>query len=114
MTWEGSILARGERLELGDGRQLRLLSALEVLQARREAAELAAEDRERALCANAALLARALVREGRPVYEDGGQVLQGLRVEEISTLARRWAEFNRTADLSVELREDEAEALKKK
>ena len=36
-----SILSRKDRLELGDGRQLRLLSAQEVLEAGREAGELA-------------------------------------------------------------------------
>ena len=58
-----SILARQDRLKLGNGMELRLLSALEVLQARREAAGLVREDRERALCSNACLLARALEYE---------------------------------------------------
>ena len=57
---EGSILAQRERVSLGNGMALRLLSALEVLQARREAGELAGEDRERALCSNACLLAQEL------------------------------------------------------
>ena len=60
---EGSILARRDCLTLDNGMRLRLLSALEVLQARREAGELAQEDRERALCSNACLLARALEQE---------------------------------------------------
>ena len=64
-----SILAQRDRLSLDNGMDLRLLSALEVLQARREAAELAGEDRERALCSNACLLARALEQEdGAPVF----------------------------------------------
>ena len=74
---EGSILAQRERVSLGNGMALRLLSALEVLQARREAGELAGEDRERALCSNACLLARALEQEEVPQEppeppEDGG------------------------------------------
>lgn len=113
MTWEGSILAREERLELGQGLQLRLLSALEVLQARREAAQLAGEDRERALCSNAALLARALERDGEPVYPSGEQVLQALRVEEISDLAQRWAGFNRQADLGMAVSPEQVQTLKK-
>ena len=40
--------------------ELRLLSALEILEARREAAQLAESQGERALCSNACLLARAL------------------------------------------------------
>ena len=49
-----------QRLRLEDGSELRLLSALEVLEARREAAQLAEGQGERALCSNACLLARAL------------------------------------------------------
>ena len=64
---EGSILAQRERVSLGNGMALRLLSALEVLQARREAGELAGEDRERALCSNACLLARALEQKRQDV-----------------------------------------------
>ena len=43
------MLAQAERLELEHGQSLRLLSALEVLQARREAAGLAQEDKEQPL-----------------------------------------------------------------
>ena len=56
------MLERRERLKLEDGRELRLLSALEVLEARREAEGLARGEAEAALCANACLLARALER----------------------------------------------------
>ena len=56
--------ARRTAAEEGQGLELRLLSAREVLEARREAAGLTREDRERALCANACLLARALERGG--------------------------------------------------
>ena len=58
------FLAGPKEMETEDGETLRLLTAMEVLQARREAEELAQEDRERALCANACLLARALERGG--------------------------------------------------
>ena len=57
-----SILAGQDRMSLGNGFDLRLLSALETLQARREAAELAGDSRELPLCSNACLLARALER----------------------------------------------------
>ena len=97
---EGSILAQRERVSLGNGMALRLLSALEVLQARREAGELAGEDRERALCSNACLLARALEREEdeSPVFSDGRAVLAGLTVEEIGSLAARWSVLRRESD----------------
>ena len=82
---EYSILAGRDRISLNNGMDLRLLSALEVLQARREAAELAGEERERALCSNACLLARALEHseDHSPVFSGGREVLSGLTVEEI-------------------------------
>ena len=59
------FLAGPKEMETEDGETLRLLTAMEVLQARREAEELAQEDRERALCANACLLARASAAEAQ-------------------------------------------------
>ena len=85
---EGSILARRDCLTLDNGMRLRLLSALEVLQARREAEGLARAPKEHALCSNACLLARALeTEEGSPVFSGGEAVLAGLRVEEIAALS---------------------------
>ena len=52
---EHSILAGAQRLRLEDGSELRLLSALEVLEARREAEELAKSAGEQALCSNASI-----------------------------------------------------------
>ena len=106
------LLGGRRRLNLGDGLTLRLLSAMEVLEARREARDLAREGRERALCANACLLAKALERDGRPVFESGQAALEGLRVEDIADLARRWARFSREENPSPEDRE-EAGTLKK-
>lgn len=83
-----------------DGWTLRALPALELLQARREAAELAADRRERALCANACLLARVLADQesGEAVFPDGRAVLAGLTAEEIGDLAARWSAFRRERD----------------
>ena len=83
----GSILARRDRVSLGSGFDLRLLSALELLQARQEGAALAADRRERALCDNACLLARALEKteDHSPLFPDGRAVLAGLTAEEIGT-----------------------------
>jgi len=110
-----SIIAQRDRIALENGMELRLLSALEVLQARREAAELAQEDRERALCSNACLLARALEHgeEHAPVFPDGRAVLAGLTVEEIADLATRWGELHRTSDPGLDVSEEELEQLKK-
>lgn len=90
----------GRSESLGGGWALRLPPALELLQARREAAGLARDKRERALCANACLLARVLKEEesGAPVFLDGEAVLAGLTAEEIGTLAARWSAFRRAND----------------
>ena len=106
------MLERRERLKLEDGRELRLLSALEVLEARREAEGLARGEAEAALCANACLLARALERGGQPVFADGGAALAGLSAREIGALAGRWAAFDRAENPSVR-EEERAAALKK-
>lgn len=110
-----SILAGQDRISLGNGFDLRLLSALEVLQARREAGELAGDDRERALCSNACLLARALERteDRSPVFDSGRAVLAGLTAEEIAALAGRWSAFRRENDPGLELSEEELETVKK-
>ncbi|MEG1858135.1 MAG: hypothetical protein RR216_05290 [Pseudoflavonifractor sp.] len=108
-----ALLAGLERLALGDGLELRLLSALEVLQARREAERLAEGDRERALCSNACLLARALERDGQAAFESGEAVLMGLTAAEIGRLAKRWAEFNRGENPSPEDGEDRIDPIKK-
>jgi len=110
-----SILARRDRISLGNGFDLRLLSGLEVLQARRESGELAREDRERALCSNACLLARALERteDQTSVFSSGREVLAGLTVEEIAALAARWSGFSRENDLGLDLSQEELEDVKK-
>lgn len=112
MSVEGSILAGAEALALEDGRQLRLLSAMEVLEARREAAWLARNDREQALCSNACLLARALEQEGQPLFRDGSDVLEQLTVEEISCLSKQWAAFNREVNPDVTADPQQIQQLK--
>ena len=109
---ERGILAGPDRVELEDGRQLRLLSAMEVLEARREAEWLAQGERERAVCSNACLLARALLRDGQPLFRDGGHVLEELTVEEIGTLAKTWARFNAQVNPGPGTDSTRVEALK--
>jgi len=110
-----SIIAQRDRIPLENGMELRLLSALEVMQARREAGELAREDRERALCSNACLLARALEHgeEHTPVFQNGRAVLAGLTVEEIANLAARWDRLRRESNPGLDLSGEELENLKK-
>ena len=100
--------AGARRLEAEGGYTLRLLSARETLEAERESGELAKNGREKALCANACLLARALEKDGVPVFSDGGAVLEGLSARKIGDLARRWSEFDRAENPSV--REEERAA----
>ena len=110
-----SILAGRDRLSLDNGFDLRLLSALETLQARREGMELAGDDRELALCSNVCLLARALERseDRKPVFSDGQAVLAGLTAEEIAALAARWSRFSRENDPGLDLSEEALEEVKK-
>ena len=89
-----------DRIKVDEG-ELRLLSAWEVLEARREGDSLAEDGRERALCRNACLIARALERNGEAVFDGGRAVLDALRVEDIAGLADRWAEFNRECNPSA-------------
>ncbi len=110
-----SILAGRDRISLSNGFDLRLLSALEVLQARRESGELARDGKERALCSNACLLARALERteDHTSVFDGGRAVLAGLTAEEIACLAGRWSAFRRENDPGLDLSQEELEQVKK-
>lgn len=101
-----------ERVQVPEG-ELRLLSAWEVLDARREGDALAGEGGGRTLCRNACLIARALERKGRPVFADGRAALDGLRVEDISRLADAWGAFNREANPSPLDGEEEIQRRKK-
>ena len=78
-----ALLAGAERMALGDGRFLRLLSAQETLEARREGEALARTGREKALCNNAALLARALEGPEGPLFSHAQAVLEGMTAREI-------------------------------
>jgi len=109
-----SMLARRDRMSLDNGCDLRLLSALEMLQARREGLELAGDGREQALCSNACLLARALERseDRKPVFVGGRAVLAELTATEIAALAARWAAFSRENDPGLDLPREELEQVK--
>ncbi len=110
-----AILAGARRVKVpdGDGLELRLLTALEVLQARREAETLTQGDREKALCSNACLLARALEWDGKPVFENGQAVLEALTPDRIAVLARQWAALDRGEEASCENEQERMHALKK-
>ena len=101
-----------DRVKVDEG-ELRLLSAREVLEARREGDALAQDGKERALCRNACLVARALEQKGRPVFESGQAVLDALRVEDVARLADAWAAFNRECNPSPLDGEQELDRRKK-
>ena len=84
-----------------------------MLQANREAQSLAQSESERALCANACLLARAVERRGRPVFDSGMAVLDGMSPREIAELAERWAAFDRAENPGPDDGEERIESLKK-
>ena len=110
------ILSRPDRVDLGGGRVLRLLSAFEVLEAQREAEELNRRMglRDRALCNNACLLAKALEKEDRqPMFPGGGAVLEGLTPEEIEALSARWDQFRRSVNPGLDLDDEGLENVKK-
>ena len=107
------VAGRGAEKKLPDGRCFRELTALEVLEARREALALTTEERERALCSNACLLARAVTRKGRQVYASGQEVLEKCTVSEIQDLARQWAEFDREEHPGLGADKDRVDAIKK-
>lgn len=106
------LLGGPSELELEDGRHLRLLSAMEVLEARREAHWLARDSRERALYSNACLLARAIVRDGRAEFRDGNQVLEQMTAEEIGTLAEQWSQFNAQVNPGLNAGDEQVDGLK--
>ena len=101
-----------DRVKVKEG-TLRLLAAREVLEARREGDALALDGGERALCRNACLVAKALERGGKPVFESGQAALDGLRVEDIARLADAWAAFNRDCNPSPLDGEEEIQRRKK-
>ena len=110
-----AILAGARRVSAkeGHGLELRLLTAMEVLQARREAETLSQGDREKAICSNACLLSRALERGSKPVFDSGQAVLDALTPEQIASLARQWAALDRRENPSPEDEEGRVQKLKK-
>ncbi len=94
----GEVLAMPWEKELGMGYTLRLLSAREETQCRREGEELAKEERDRALCANACLIAHVLWKDGYPLYENGREVLEKMTAGQVAAAAEKWAEFDRECD----------------
>ena len=93
---------------------MRLLSARETLALRREIAQLdCADEEERALRANAALLKRSLTEGGEAAFASAEDVENTLSVGEINELVRCYALLDGTENPSSEDGREGVEALKK-
>ncbi len=108
------LQAGRDALAVTGGVSLRLLTAAEMLEARREGSTLAgADEGARALWVNAAILARALVRGGAALYPSARAVAEALSVSQIQRLAALWAAFDREENPGLGISQEEVEALKK-
>ena len=93
---------------------MRLLSARETLMLRREVAQLdCADEEERALRANAALLRTCLVQNGEAVFASAENVENALSVGEINALVEQYALLDGVENPSCEDGREKVEALKK-
>ena len=93
---------------------MRLLSARETLSLRREIAQLdCADEEERALRANAALLKRSLTEGGEAAFASAEDVENALSVGEINELVRCYALLDGAENPSSEDGREKVEALKK-
>ena len=95
---------------------MRLLSARETLSLRREIAQLdCADEEERALRANAALLRRSLRENenGAAVFASAEDVENALSVGEINALVSRYALLDGAGNPSCEDERERVETLKK-
>lgn len=87
-----------ERTRPRKGHSLRLLTAKELLEARREAEAMEGEPETRGLRSNACLLSRAVSRGGDRVFPDGNAVLEAWSGEKIAREAAAYRKFAAQAD----------------
>ena len=93
---------------------MRLLSARETLSLRREIAQLdCADEEERALRANAALLEKSLTENGEAVFACAEDVENTLSIGEINALVEQYALLDGVENPSCEDGRERVEALKK-
>ena len=93
---------------------MRLLSARETLVLRREIAQLGcADEEERALRANAALLVNSLTENGEAVFACAEDVENTLSIGEINALVEQYALLDGVENPSCEDGRERVEALKK-
>lgn len=117
---DGALLSflgreREERVRIGERMcVLRLLSARETLALRREIAQLdCADEEERALRANAALLKRSLTEGGEAAFASAEDVENALSIGEINALVEQYALLDGVENPSCEDERERVETLKK-
>lgn len=106
---------RTARVRVGEEEcELRLLSARETISLRRELAqEEPADEGERALRANAALVSRSLWRGEERRFRNAEEAEETLSLGEINALVARYASLDGAGNVSAEDGRGEVEALKK-
>lgn len=108
-----SFLSRPNRKSLKNGWSIQLLSARQEMDARQEAETLCQDERDQALFANACLLARALLQNDAPVFQNGTDVLEHLSASQIASLANLWCDFDQENNPSVFDGQEATDSLKK-
>lgn len=93
------FLAGGKKTAVG-GAELRMISAYELLQAQREAADMDAEEQTEGLLLNACILSRAAEKNGKRLFPDGTAVLQALPAQTIEKWMLRYIEAAQQDDPS--------------
>lgn len=91
------FLVGARSTELG-GYEMRLLTARELLEARREADALDGPPESRGLRSNACLLSRSLLREGVRAFPGGAAVLEAWSAEAIGSAMERYSAMAEMAD----------------
>ena len=88
------LFAGSGRRELGDGLELRVVPAYEVLQSRREALDACGDDVQAlGIWMNACLLARAIYRDGARAFSGGEALMRAASAEQIEHHLRRAVEI---------------------
>ena len=108
------LFAGSGRRKMANGLELRVVPAFAVLQARREAMGLSAEDAAAlGLWMNACLLSRAVYKDGVRAFLSGEAVLQAVSAETVENWTKEYAELCREENpaCSAENAERAAQAL---
>lgn len=92
--------------------ELCVLSAAELLRARREASELCQDETELALWQNACLIARCAQKDGRRVFASGSEVMESLSAEQIGAFMDGYLELCENSSPSARMDGEKVRQLK--